>query len=1516
MVIANTGGNTISVLRNTSSASGSLDFASKIDFTTGTSPRAIAISDLDNDGRADIVVSNNASNTISVFKNLSSAVGNINFGAKVDYDTGNEPCSVTIADIDGDGKVDLVVADEDLSVFRNTTTSIGLMDFAVRQQVSPLTNTCFVVAGDLTGDGKADLIETKGSLNTVGVFENISSGPGNISFDVRVEFGVGTIPNAIAIGDIDGDGELDLAVTNSTANSVSLLKNRSLLSGFLSFSPAVDFPTRPEPGSVSLSDMDGDGKLDLVVTSTASSEISVLRNTVSTSDTKILRLEGNMDFGNVAINSSANRTLTIHNDGNSTLTLNSLSFNGVPQFVNDPGTLVNNLQVTPLASTDVVIAFAPTEAQSYQTTLTVSSDKTSGENTIELLGTGVAGPIAYYPFNGNANDESGNGLNGTIVGATLTADRFDSPNTAFDFDGVDDYIDLGNDDFLKGKNAATISLFINADDLTNDQTILHLKEGFIRIDVTNQLMTDLFIDEVFNGLIANIVENSWNHVALRYDGSKLQLYVDLELESEVAISGLVGTGLSFPNSIGAEQSAELIDFFNGQIDDIRIYDRALSDQEISSLGRENSWNINSSPTEISLSNNQVLENLPSNSVIGTLTTVDLNLADTHTYSFIGGSGGELDNARFDIVNGNELVTNEVFDFETKSSYSIRVQTDDGFTGVFEKAFTIEVVDVNEEANLVPAITSLSNNLISENEPINTVIGSFSNDDPDIDDVHTYSFVTGEGDDDNASFAIQNVNELISKEVFDFELKSSYSIRVRTDDGKGGILDLDFSISVVNVDEGSSNQAPTDISISNNSIAESLAVFTDIGVFSTTDPDGGSDHSYALITGETAAFQIVAGNLLQSTQVFDFDSQSSYSITVRTTDAGGLTFDKEFVITIVDAEQESNQAPTDINLTNNSIFDNLPTFTQIGILSTTDPDEGDIHTYSLLSEITAFQLMDNSLESKIVFDATMKDSYSVIIRTTDAGGLSFDKEFIITITDGINNPPTAISLSNTTVGTGAQVGTIVGTFSTKDLDVNDTFSYIKVAGNGIESKDNFRFDILGSNLVTNTELVPGDYSIRIETSDGEAFFSRNFLIEVIEIVPSNIVGVGNGVENYRIFGIPSNSAQVHQVFPGLDVNDQGSSWRITSYDGGMSTDLSNSSTLSGGDGYWFLSTKEPTVNLESLPPVELNEWFEFEINLTPGWNLISNPFLEELNFEGVIAWFENREPVANLSIAPYTYNGTYNVSSSLQALEGGWVFSEFEVTLRLINPTNSESGRKTTGTRLSPENSWYSDSQNWQLILQLSAGKLSSNLAGIGMRSGATNDVDHFDLRSPPEISPGRTFGLADDMGLSRNFKEPSNQKSWDFQIQASDHDEVTLSWDQTILDKLGENLYLYVPEMNRTFNMQSVSQLTLTTGSSIRIILGDDYDKGTLDFQTKVYPNPMDNHAFFQFFVDGVEDSYEVSVLIYTIDGQIIHRSSEWESSGQTGTIEIDDMDLPSGLYLYQIRYNGRSSQLKKLIMK
>ncbi|MCW3110148.1 MAG: cell surface receptor domain protein, partial [Segetibacter sp.] len=282
LAISNYGSNTISVFRNTG-IPGTISFAPKINYTTGTTPYRVIIGDIDGDGKPDIETISYNDNTVSIFKNTSTGPGNISFDPKIDLAAGINPCGIAIGDIDSDGKPDLAVTNQTyntISVFKNTSVG-GTISFNAKADY-PGGGTSVAIA-DINNDGKPDLIGCSSGGSTISILRNTGN-PGVISFSAKADFASGNNSYGLAVGDFDDDGNPDIAVTNSfTANSISILRNTTS-GGAISFDNKITFPAGSNPYWGAISDLDGDGKIDLAVSNAGSNSLSVYKNN-STSGT-------------------------------------------------------------------------------------------------------------------------------------------------------------------------------------------------------------------------------------------------------------------------------------------------------------------------------------------------------------------------------------------------------------------------------------------------------------------------------------------------------------------------------------------------------------------------------------------------------------------------------------------------------------------------------------------------------------------------------------------------------------------------------------------------------------------------------------------------------------------------------------------------------------------------------------------------------------------------------------------------------------------------------------------------------------------------------------------------------------------------------------------------------------------------------------------------------------------------------------------------------------------------------
>ena len=205
----------------------------------------------------------------------------------------------------------------------------------------------------------------------------------------------------------------------------------------------------------------------------------------------------------------------------------------------------------------------------------------------------------------------------------------------------------------------------------------------------------------------------------------------------------------------------------------------------------------------------------------------------------------------------------------------------------------------------------------------------------------------------------------------------------------------------------SNFAPTDLSLSTTTINENVATNTVVGNFSSTDTDAANTFTYSLVSGtgsaDNASFSIINGNQLSINASPNYEAKSSYSVRIRTTDQGGLTYEKALTIGV----KNLNEAPTNLTLSATSIDENaywnVPDGTVVGSFSSNDPDSGDTFVYSLVTgtgatDNGAFTIVGNQLQINTAPDYETKSSYSIRVRTTDQGGLFFEKSLTINVND--------------------------------------------------------------------------------------------------------------------------------------------------------------------------------------------------------------------------------------------------------------------------------------------------------------------------------------------------------------------------------------------------------------------------------------------------------------------------------------------------------------------------------------
>jgi len=264
LAVANLNTQNISILRGISGG-----FTASTPVDAPGSPRAVALADVNRDGNLDLIIALSGTNSIRVI--LGDATGNFTSAPEV-FAVGSAPIAMDLGDFNTDGILDLAVANNstgDISVLLGTGTSPGLFNPATSFGVGGVLSDLAV--GDINHDGALDVAVSNNSANVSVLLGNGSGGFGSATgFPTG-----GTAALGVAIGDLNGDGNVDLALSNRTSNNMTVLPGV----GNGSFGSAVAFPTGTGPAALALADISRDGRLDVVTAN--GSDASLFLNTTT-----------------------------------------------------------------------------------------------------------------------------------------------------------------------------------------------------------------------------------------------------------------------------------------------------------------------------------------------------------------------------------------------------------------------------------------------------------------------------------------------------------------------------------------------------------------------------------------------------------------------------------------------------------------------------------------------------------------------------------------------------------------------------------------------------------------------------------------------------------------------------------------------------------------------------------------------------------------------------------------------------------------------------------------------------------------------------------------------------------------------------------------------------------------------------------------------------------------------------------------------------------------------------------
>lgn len=439
------------------------------------------------------------------------------------------------------------------------------------------------------------------------------------------------------------------------------------------------------------------------------------------------------------------------------------------------------------------------------------------------------------------------------------------------------------------------------------------------------------------------------------------------------------------------------------------------------------------------------------------------------------------------------------------------------------------------------------------------------------------------------------------------------------------------------------------------------------------------------------------------------------------------------------------------------------------------------------------------------------------------------------------------------------------------------------------------------------------------------FSNEFVSPQSKIIAVEVTGNGLTIPyttpgSYKIISVPLNldKKSAKDVF-GDDVEfGNPEKVRIFRYQGGKNVELTATSTIDAGKGYWFIS--KDAVSLDSGPGVTaVTLAGPVTLALTAGWNQVGSPYPFNL------LWADVKSANSSLNLGNLrSFNGNFADAPTLRVYEGGFVFSQAIGPLSYPIARNPAAGRVIETVR----NTNPLDADNWEVLLSIKSGELMNELGGFGMHPQANSLNDAFDDFTLPrffdylEMNHHKKFL---DVAISKDIVPSQNEHIWEFDVATNASSEmVSITWDNSYFGTEAE-LVLWDVARQRAIDMTQVNsyQFSKNESSAFKVYYGSETfirESVSADHVVfhEVFPNPANDRATFAFSIPINQSKQLINLEIMDGMGKkvAVVANKEFESGYHEVTWNIKEQsETPSGIYFAQLR-DGKSIQTIKLIIQ